>query len=98
MATWLATRPAVTTIHVIRTDRWQYDEHTIEALRKLATLVALIDPTGLLGDQTSGIPPELRAKRTITDSPPIGSNLRGSGGRNQPAARHKPQPTRRYNG
>ncbi len=87
---------------IVRTDRWSYNERTIERLRQLhAGLLkthsaGLVDPTGLLGIESSGIPPEDLAKRTITEGPPIGTKL--TGGYRAPAKLHAAQPTRTHNG
>jgi len=58
------------TWHVVRTDRWQYDERTITALRQLAQRggVELIDPTGLLGGSRYGEDAERRSIAATQDS------------------------------
>lgn len=39
---------------IIRTDRWVYDERVVGALRAINARTPLVDPTGLLGTDSSG--------------------------------------------
>lgn len=96
-ARWLAARGSSVGIHVIRTDRWRYDVRTIDALRRLAALVTLVDPCGLLGVETSTTQTgEIRAARVITDGTTIGKDPTGAYRR--PMPRRAQQPTRTHNG
>lgn len=88
-----------TRIHV--SDRWPRNDAVIDRLRlHHARLIkqfgpdrGLIDPTGLLGVETSTTQTgDIRAMRQITDSPPIGKNLEGN---RRTAEPRKQQPTRR---
>lgn len=85
-------------IHV--SDGWRRDERVIDRLRLVhADLVkrfgpdrGLIDPTGLLGVDTSTTQTgEIRSARQVTQSPPIGRMLA-----RQTPKRAKRQPTRTY--
>lgn len=82
-----------TRVHVA--DGWPHNELIIDKLRILHTRFGLVDPCGILGVETSTTQtPAVRAKRVITDAPPIGNNLRSN--REAPPKR-KPQPTRANN-
>lgn len=86
--------PRGTRIHV--TSCWPRNETIINQLRVLHARHGLVDPTGLLGVETSTTQTvEVRKTRVVTDSVPVGAGLRSY--QKQPAAKRAPQPTRRYN-
>lgn len=86
-------------IHV--SDRWPRDESVINYLRVIhARLVkahghGLVDPTGLLGVESSTTQtPDTIAARQVTDGVPVGANLKNGTFQRHPSRPRASQPTR----
>lgn len=83
--------PSGAVLTIIRTDAWQLDERHLTAVRVLVSThkATLIDPTGLLGHETSGA--DLTQRKLPNRGPTQANAPSVPARRNRPArARHDP--------